>query len=110
MRQEQRTRQATKQIERVEEERPERDARADEVSEQADCCLADIDAAIEEACCLIAEVAEKAPTEEEFKAEQARLQQIYYDLPFGKDNEAHAALRAYENKWPQFAPVNTCVC
>jgi len=106
----QRTRTAAEQVE-VEHEQHERDGHADEVSEQAECCLADIDAAIDEACCLIAEsaeVIERAPTEEEFQAEYRRLQDIYYNLPVGQDQEAHAALRAYQDKWPQFGHLCTC--
>lgn len=95
------------------EERPERDERAEEVSEQAECCLADIDAVIDEACCILAEVAEvveHAPTGEEFTAERNRLKAIYYntEVDSAEERAALSALEAYENKWPQHASL--CVC
>jgi hypothetical protein len=100
------------QVEQVE-ERPERDERAEEMSEQVECCLADIDAVIEEACCLLAEAAEvvePTPTEEEFTAQRNRLKTIYYAAEYGTDEErtARIALDAYEGKWPQHAHL--CIC
>lgn len=116
MRQVQRTRSASKQIERIEEERPERDERADEVSEQAECCLADIDALIDEACCLIAEAeAEQAPTQDEFDKEHERLYDIWLNAPVRSQQErdAERAMDAYREKWAQLYAAsrsNSCVC
>ncbi len=112
-RQMQRTRPASKPAEQHIEEQPERDDHAEEISEQAACCLTDIDAAIEEACCVLAEVAEvveRTPTEEEFTAERNRLKTLYYDTRIGsaEEDEAWAAVMAYEEKWPQYAHLCTC--
>lgn len=112
-RQMQRSHSVSKQIAEQIDERPERDERAEEVSEDAECCLADIDAVIEEACCLLAdaaEVVEPTPTEEQFTAERNRLKSIWLNAPYWstEESEAQAALEAYEAKWPQFAHL--CVC
>lgn len=111
-RQMQRSRSVSKPVEHIE-EHPERDDRTEEISEQAECCLADIDAVIEEACCILAEVAEvveAAPTEEEFITERRRLKSAYYSTvdDSAEEREALAALEAYEAKWPQHAHL--CVC
>lgn len=116
MRQVQQTRQTTKQAEHVEGEQPERDAHADEVSEQADCCIADIDAVIDEACCLIAEVlAEQTPTQDEFDKEHARLYDIWLNAPAFSQQEGDArdAVAAYREKWAQLfaaSSSSSCVC
>lgn len=124
-RQMQRTRTVSKPAEEHIEEHPERSDRADEVSEQAECCLADIDAVVEEACCLLAEAAdmlsltdvaesdptkESAPTPEEFTATRQRLKDAYWrtDPDTSEEAEALAALKAYEQKWPQYDYLCTC--
>lgn len=100
------------QVEEVD-ERPERDDHAEEVSADAECCLSDIDAVIEEACCLLAEAAEvvdPTPTEAEFTAERSRLKDIWVATGWGSDEEriAQDTLDAYEAKWPQYAHLCTC--
>jgi hypothetical protein len=117
----QRLRSTTKQVDRPEQhEQRERDSRWDEVSEQADCCIADIDALIEETCCLLDEAAgmlsassdvvESAPTEEEFTAARQALKDAYWRTRSGsaEERDALAALKAYEDKWPQHAHLCTC--